>query len=248
MFEPLPEWLRRELPAPANWPPWPVRGVRREVAEGHELVAYVRAHLEPVGEGAYARPGLRSGGVQPTFVDETTFLLDRLAASAELIQKAQPGYPITRARVVMRELRACLGWLARRDGQIATSLKAWAEHHANRRAADLHQMALRGLVTIARHHAESIAAAPGAAPALLEEAIELGEWSDNGAKRRHTDRLREARGLLAVLRARTRDVVEIADFVFRHHPDLARAARPRRLLDARAAAGRSRRRKRSGNG
>jgi hypothetical protein len=246
MSDPLPEWLARELPPPDERPSWPVRGVGRELAEGHELVAYVRAHLEPAREGA--RPGLRAGGVSQTFVEETTFLLDRLASYAERIAEPLPSYPFARARAVMRELRACLGWIARGDAGVAAALSAWAKNHPDRRAADLHRVALSALVAIARPRATDMAAAPGVDPALLDEAAALAAWSRVGASGLRLSWMAEACGLLAVLRARTRDVVEIADFVFRHHPELARAARPRRLLEARAAAGRSRRRKRGGNG
>jgi hypothetical protein len=216
----------------------------RLLTEARDSARYFQLHYAPREDADDPRPGLADVGLDPETGAVITFLVAEIERLNESIYAEGPlaGFPVAKVRELLGEVRGALVWVAAGDPSLANWVGSLRRVHRRVSTADL-VSALSEYARAGRAAEARLRTLRAFDPAVLDEAEALErEW----VGRPEIDRtLRERRQKLAwLLRDHMRRVVAAADYAFRRHPELRRAARSERMLRERAAAARTRRERR----
>jgi hypothetical protein len=217
----------------------------RLLTEARHLARYFQLHYAPRGDAGDARPVLADVGLDAASGAVIAWLVDEIERVNETVYAESPlaDFPAPRVRALLAELRAALRWVAAGDPALSAWVGALRRVHHRAATPDL-VSALSEYVRADRAAEDRLRAIRAFDPALLDEAEALARaW----VERPEADRtVRERRLKLGwLLRAHMRRVVDAADYAFRHHPELRKAARTERTHREKAAAARTRRERRA---
>jgi hypothetical protein len=246
MSDTLDERLERELEALTEIPRDPSAGAVL-IEDAEHVARFCEVHYEPVREGGRARPGLRDVRLPPTTAADMYQLIAALWAMNVDLHERAVDVPRERLRWLLRELQAQLGWLAANRPALGPAVESLADAHAGARRAGALASAIGEHLVLVRKYAAELRDVGAYDDGVVEEAdATLRTHRQRLAVETDLHRVRRA-GMATLLRQRMRLVLAAADFVFRHHPEVAREARSERLRQQHAQSVRARKRNRAAN-
>jgi hypothetical protein len=239
MSDEIPDRVEREIAgltdAPTN-----VGASAALKADADHAARYCELYYAPDEEAQPRRPGLADAGVSPFLAREMRYLMaeiDRTTFESE----PETTFAVGRAREVVGELRVMLKWIARGDAVVEAKVRTLGRAHGKVRSAGRVAVALSEYLLVARAHEAALRRLRMFEPSLLDEADALLHAWNTRSTRDLGPASRRRAGLALLLRRKMALVLRAADVVFRHHPDLKRAARSERQLRVAAAIARARR-------
>jgi hypothetical protein len=231
--------VERELAALSD-PPANVGASVTLKADADHAARYLELYFAPDETAEPRRPGLADAGVSPALAAEMRHIMAEIDRTT-FAPEAAATFPVASARAIIREMRVLLRWIAPADPALGAKVRTLSLAHRTANSPGRLAVALGEYLLVARAHEAALRALRTFDPALLDEGDALLRAWNNRPTRDLGPANRRRAGLALLLRRRMGLVLRAADVVFRHHPDLARAARSERQLKMAAARARGRR-------
>ncbi len=211
------------------------------VADALELAAWFDRYYEPSGKGKSRVPGLKDAKLPAGLGQEMRYLAGQIQDAHVAVSKVGQAFPHQRARVIGREVRLAIEWIAVDDPQLAELAGKLRAEQARHKGESDQIVALDQWLRVAADEQEALADLPAFDMALLDEGRRLvAAFSEPGDDRSAAIVARRD-ALMRLLQVRMRRIVKAADYVFRQHPAIARGSRSERTQRRVAIAARTRR-------
>jgi hypothetical protein len=236
------ERLELEIKAAMPAPPQTISANAVE-RDAHDALRFWDDRYEPSELEGQPVPGLSGCDLDPEMRGDIKFLADEVRdVGMKLLVTPESAFPVDRAKVMVAEMQAALGWMTVRDPALRQVVEGLAADIPASSEEAAWAVALEHHVLAARKHEERLRRMSAFDIAILDEAPRLvAAYEKGGAKARRALEERLA-ALIVVLREKLRVLRAAADYVFRAWPAIALEARSERMLRQQEAAQRTRRR------